>query len=171
MIECFRAFLDRPLGPAAGRAILALATAIFVGFAAVFLLAGGEPHGVDPATVTSPPTAAEPGADQLGLDAGASNRAQLPKQDPQDRPGSAAARRVASALRERRALQHVPYSIGAVSIVLVGADRGRAVLRISAATRAAARRGWHEFLDRFEDRGSLYKPQFVGTLDRGRRPR
>jgi len=171
MIERFRTFLDRPLDPAAGRAILALATVIFVGFAAVFLLAGGEPHGVEPARVAPPPTTAEPDVDQLGLDAGGADRGQLPKQDPQDRPGSAAARRAASALRERRALQHVPYSTGAVSIVLVGADRGLAVLEVSAPTRAAARRGWHAFLDRYEDRGSSYKPRFVGTQDRGRRPR
>lgn len=161
MFERFRAFLDRPLDPAAGRAILALATATLVGFAAVFLLAGGEPHGVDPATVTSPPTAVEPDVDQLDLDAGGSYRAQLPKQDPQDRPGSSAARRAARALRERRALQHVPYSLGAVSVVLVGADRGRAVLRVSAPTPAAARRGWRTFLNRYEDRGSAYIPVFA----------
>lgn len=171
MIERFRTFLDRPLDPAAGRAILALATATLVGFAAVFLLAGGEPHGVEPASVTSSPTIAAPDVDQLDFDAGGSDQAQLPEQDPQDRPGSAAARRAARALRERRALQHVPYSLGAVSIVLVGADRGRAVLRVSAPTRAEARRGWHEFLDRFGDRGSSYKPQFVAALDRTRRSR
>lgn len=170
MIERFRAFLDRPLDPAAGRAILALATASLVGFAAVILLAGGEPRGVDHAQVTSAPTPAAADVDPLDLDAGGSARAQLPKQDPQDRPGSAAARRAASALRERRALQHVPYSLGAVSIVLVGAHRGRAVLRVSAPTRAAARRAWRAFLDRFEDRGSSYKPLFVGSQNRGRRP-
>lgn len=158
MFERFRAFLDRPLDPAAGRAILVLATTIFVGFAAVFLLAGGAPGGVDPTTVASPPTAAQPGTGEIGLDAG---EARLPKQDPQDRPGSPAARRAAQALREHRALQHVPYSLGAVSIVLVDADHGRAVLRISAPTRAVARSGWLAFLDRYEDRGSAYIPVFV----------
>ncbi|MBK5218934.1 MAG: hypothetical protein JJE35_03995, partial [Thermoleophilia bacterium] len=106
-----------------------------------------------PAAVVSPPPAGVP--EQSAVLVPPHRR-----QDPQDLPGSEAATRLAEALRERRALQHVPYRRGELAIELVGARRGKAVLRVSAPDRAAARRGWGEFLRRYRDAGASYLPIF-----------
>ena len=81
-------------------------------------------------------------------------------QDPQDRRGSALARRSGRELASHRALQHVPYRREAVSIALVGARGTRAVLRVSAPTLTAARRSWRSFLRRYRDSGRAYLPRF-----------
>lgn len=175
MIDRFRAFLDRPLDPAAARAILALASAILLGVAALVVLAGGERQPTERLGAAMPretsaaphPPAAISDVDQLERDHAKERAARIPRQDPQDRRGSAAARRAARALRAHRALQHVPYRRGELAIVLVGADRGRAVLRVSAPSRVAARRGWRAFLRRFHDRGEAYTARFVARGEEG----
>jgi hypothetical protein len=153
--------------------VLALASAIFLGFAAVVVLDMGEPGPAvhsRPAKATPaeqapssaallPSSPADVG--QLGSRSGRAGR----RQDPQDRPGSAAARRTSRALRTHRALQHVPYRRGEVAIALVGARNGQAVLRVSAPNIAAARRGWRAYLRRYRDDGRAYLPRFRGPGD------
>lgn len=160
MADRLRALLDRPLDPSAARAILALASTILVGFTAIFFLAASQPEQPTspergPAEVSPPPapaTAVEPPE--------SSRPAEL-RQDPQDVRDSAAARRAGRAIRSHRALQHVSYRRGNLAIDLVGAEGHRAVLRVSAPTRAEGRRGWRAFLRRFRDRGEAYIAQFV----------
>jgi hypothetical protein len=162
MVDRLRALLDRPLDPSAARAILALASAILLGLAALFALAGGEPDRptsqANRPAVTSPSMPAAP-VEEIE-DEAAGHRPPTPRQDPQDVPGSVAARRAARALRSHRALQHVPYRGGGMTIALAGARGSRAVLRVSAATVPAARRGWHRFLRRYRDSGRAYVPVF-----------
>lgn len=165
MIDRFRSLLDRPLDPSAARAVLVLASAIFLGFAAVVVLAAGEPG---PAVQSRPAKATH--TEQVPSTAprptpGASrpeSRRDRParRQDPQDRHGSKAARRAGRELRAHRALQHVPFRRGALRIDLVGAERGHAVLRVSAPNLEAARRGWRAFLLRYSDSGTSYRPRF-----------
>jgi hypothetical protein len=162
MADRLRAFLDHPLDPSAARAIVAFASAILLGLAALFVLAGGEPD--QPIPQEERPTAASsyvPAApvEEVEDEAGG-HRPPARPQDPQDVEGSAAARRAARALRSHRALQHVPYRAGGVAIALIGARGGRAVLRVSAPTVAAARRGWQRFLRRYRDSGRAYVPVF-----------
>lgn len=156
MIDRLRELSERPLSPDAGRAVLALATAIFLGFALLALMARGEQHdrsvrrqGV-PSSVSLPrPTPdAHPGPARSG-----SGRR---RQDPQDHKGSVAARRAAEAIRAHRALQHLPYRDGRLKVDLVGARGTRAVLRVSAPSVRAARLGWHRFLRRYRDSGTAY---------------
>ncbi len=162
MVDRLRALLDRPLDPSAARAILALASAILLGLAALFVLAGGEPD--RPTSREDRPTAASPYVpavpDEEVEDEAAEHRPPARPQDPQDVEGSAAARRAARALRSHRALQHVPYMQGGVTIALVGARGSRAVLRVSAPTVPVARRGWRRFLRRYRDSGRAYVPVF-----------
>lgn len=170
MADRLRAFLDRPLDPSAARAILALASAIMLGFAALFVLAGSEP---DRATSQEArPAAASPSApvapvEEVEAEA-VGHRSSRP-QDPQDVEGSAAARRAARALRSHRAFQHVPYRRGALAITLVGARGDRAVLRVSAPNLSAARRGWRAFLRRYHDQGETYIARFVARGEGRRR--
>jgi len=162
MVDRLRALLDRPLDPSAARAILALASAILLGLAALFVLAGSEPDWPTPPehrTAATAPTAPAAPVEQVE-DEAAEHRPPNRRQDPQDARGSAAARRAARALRSHRALQHVPYRAGGVAVVLMGARGSRAVLRVSAPTVAAARRGWHRFLRRYRDSGRAYVPVF-----------
>lgn len=165
MLDRFHAFLDNPLDPRAGRAMLAFAAAILLGFAALFVLGtagsgrtlvsherapvgAGRPFG----HLSAPPVA--------GDIYEAKREKQVRRQDPQDERGSPAARRANRVLRSRRALQHVPYRTPALSVVLAGAQRGRAVLRVSAATVRAARSGWRRFLRRYDDVARAYLPIF-----------
>lgn len=155
MVERLRALLDRPLDPSVARAILVLASAILVGMAGLFVLAASEPD-----RPTSPERRSA-GSATTAVEAPESPRPVELQQDPQDVRGSAAARRAARALRSHRALQHLPYRRGNLAIILVGAEGHRAVLRVSAPTRAAGRRGWRAFLRRFHDRGEAYIARFV----------
>jgi len=163
VLERFRLFLDRPLAPSAGRAILVLAAAILLGLATLFLLAGGEPDRRaatrESAEAGAPrPLPAPSRVDRPPSRGEWSRRA--PRQDPQDDPASAAARRAARESRSHRALQHLPYRHGGLSVELVGARGRRALLSVSAPTLAAARRGWRAFLRRYRDSGSSYAPVF-----------
>lgn len=167
MLERFRAFLDRPLDPSAGRAMLVFATAILLGFAALFALGASEaghravsregsatPATRRPISVIPPVERVAPKQPERG------RRVRL--QDPQDERGSAAARRATRSLRSHRALQQVPYRDSELTIRLVGSRRGRALLRVSAPTIARAKRGWHRFLRRYRDDGRAYLARFRG---------
>jgi hypothetical protein len=165
VLDRFAAFLDRPLDPRAGRAMLALAAAILLGFAALFVLGAGEsPRRTVPRERAAAPTAGRSVPAPRPVEGARSHVAEparhVPRQDPQDERGSAAARRAASALRTHRALQHVPYRQGRLGVQLVGARGSRALLRVSAPTVAAARRGWRAFLRRYDDAGRSYIPLF-----------
>lgn len=164
MPDRLRILLDHPLERGAARAIVVLSSAILLGLAALLVLADGEPDRPQvptaerPLSADSPPPGdpVDPGEPRMGT-----------RQDPQDVPGSAAARRASRAIRSHRALQHVPYRDGELGISLIGARGSRAVLRVSAPTARAARRGWRRFLRRFEDPGSAYIPVFApgGRVD------
>jgi hypothetical protein len=169
MADRLRAFLDHPLDPSAARAILVLASAIMLGLAALFVLAGsgGErPTSREIRPAASPSVPATP-VEEVE-DEAAEHRPPARPQDPQDVEGSAAARRAARALRSHRALQHVPYRRGELAITLVGARGDRAVLWVSAPSLSSARRGWRAFLRRYHDRGEAYIARFVAP-DEGRR--
>lgn len=162
MVDRLRALLDHPLDPSAARTILVLASAIFLGVAVLFVLAGSDP--APTISREARPPAASPPAPIAPVeeveDEAAGHRPPAHRQDPQDVKGSAAARRASRALRSHRALQHVPYRDGEVTIALAGAQGSRAVLRVSATTVSAARRGWRRFLRRFRDSGRAYVPVF-----------
>lgn len=157
MPDRFRAFLDRPLDPRAARAVLVLALASFVGFAAVALVGLGTEDGRGSSTsaATPAPSSTPPAGGSNGR-----SRATVPRQDPQDRLGTAAAQAARGELRSHRALQHVPYRDDGVLIDLVGARHGRALLLVRGGDLTAARRGWQRFLDRYDDEGADYRPIF-----------
>jgi hypothetical protein len=167
MADRLRALLDHPLDASAARAILVLASAILVGFTAILVLAASQhdpPTSPERVRAESPPPASV-----NALEPGEPPQAPELRQDPQDLKGSAAARRAARAIRSHRGLQHLPYRRGNLAIILVGAEGHRAVLRVSAPTRAAGRRGWRAFLRRFRDRGKAYLARFVvGDAGAGR---
>jgi len=166
MLERFRSFLDRPLDPGAGRAIVACTSAVFLGLGVLVLL-GAVDVAERPAAEPPPPTtASDPPAVPPPVEIPEQIAVPVPphrRQDPQDVPGSEAARRVAEALGARHALQQVPYRRGQLAIELVGARSGKAVLRVSAPTARVARRGWRRFLRRFHDSGRAYVPVFRTT--------
>jgi hypothetical protein len=164
MIDRLRFLLDRPLDPLAARAIVVFATAILTGFVAVFALGSGESgHSVVHREQT-PPAGSQPGLASrhapVEVAPAPKPGAHQRRQDPQDEKNTSAARSATKALRSHRALQHVPYRRGGVSIQLVGARGDRAVLRVSAATARGARRGWHRYLHRYRDSGRAYIPIF-----------
>lgn len=167
MADRLRALLDHPLDPNSARAILVLASGIFLGLTALFVVAASQPdpptprNDVAPSSGSAPPASINP-VDEFGGQAPAAPSASDLRQDPQDVKGSRAARRANRALRSHQALQHVPYRRGNLTISLVGAEGHRAVLRVSGPTRTAARRGWRAFLRRFHDRGEAYIARFVG---------
>lgn len=159
MTDRLRDFPDRPLDPGAARAVLASASVILLGVAALFVLAAGQG---DPTTAPERPAPAHSAPlPAAPIEVGRHDPPAHLRQDPQDIAGSAPARRAARALRSHRALQHVPYRHGNLVIDLVGAEGHQAVLRVSAPTRAAARRGWRAFLGRFRDRGEAYIARFI----------
>jgi hypothetical protein len=165
MIDRLRFLLDRPLDPLAARAVVVFATAILLGFAALFVLGSGE-SGRPPAAgeQASPPPPRFEGSNDAPVSEAHSPAAPRPprrRQDPQDEKGSPAATRAAKALRSHQALQHVPYRRGPFTVRLVGVARGRAVLAIGAPTISAARHGWRRFLRRYGDSGRSYVPRFV----------
>lgn len=164
MVERLRALLEHPLDPSTARAIVVLAGAILLGLVGLFALSAAQPESAVIPPAKRPSAASSPAllAPSEGVkdEAADARRPSTPRQDPQDRKGSAAAERAARALRLHRALQHVPYRDGGVSIELVGARGSRALLRVSAPNVPAARRGWLRFLRRFDDAGRSYLPFF-----------
>lgn len=169
MIDRLRFLLDRPLDPLVARAVVVFASAIWLGFAALYVLAARDPGpsaAPDRQAVLPPP--GEPfGAARAQAAPPAPPAARPRRQDPQDETGSPAARRAAKTLASHRALQHVPYRHAHLSIRLVGARGGRAVLAVSAPTISVARKGWRQFLQRFGDSGRSYVARFSGTGTRG----
>jgi hypothetical protein len=162
MTDRLRALFESPLEPAVARAVVVLALAVGLGAVIVVALAG-----VDRAPVAGRPTTTP----IIGRSAPSTRGrdeapAAMPRQDPQDLPGTAAHRRAAAELAEHRALQHIPFERGGVSIELVGARQGRAVIRIRAATTTASRRAWKAFLARSRDPGDAYAPIFVANRTR-----
>lgn len=169
MIDRLRFLLDRPLDPRAARAVIVLATAILLGFAALFVLGASKSSrraGAGRQAVVAHPRPARPfGAarPEAAQPATPGLRRRRRRQDPQDQKGSSAAARAAKALRSHRALQQVPYRHGDLSIRLVGAHDGRAVLAVSAPRISAARRGWRRFLRRYHDTARSYIPRFTSS--------
>lgn len=162
MVERLRALLERPLDPRLARAVVALAGAVTIGFAALGLLAGGEGgsgslSSAHPSGAGRPATTLSPSPGFRSRRAGSSAP---PRQDPQDRLGDAAHRRAEHELATHRALQHVPYRRGGVAIDLVGARGERAVLAVRAPSLRMAHRGWRAFLNCYRDDGHAYIPVF-----------
>lgn len=165
MADRLRALLDRPLDPGAARAVLAFASAILLGLAALFVLAASQ---ADQPTAPERPALAAPAPGPADpIEVAEDEPAAHLRQDPQDIAGSAAARRAARALRSHRALQHVPYRDGELRIALVGARGSRAVLHVTASTVTAARQGWRRFLARYGDSGKAYVPVFKASGGHG----
>lgn len=164
MIDRLRFLLDRPLDPLAARAVVVFATAILLGFAALFVLGASETGGPVKAgqpAVTRSASGLSSRAPEIEAPSSASSSAPRPQQqDPQDQQGSPAAGRAAKSMRSHRALQHVPYRSGLLTVRLVGAHGDKAVVAVSAPTIAAARRGWRRFLRRYRDDGGAYLPRF-----------
>lgn len=151
-----RELAERPVAPGAARAIVATALAVTVALGCVVALGLGAHrqlfarddarHGeVGPGRPVAVPAAEAPDA---------------ARQDPQDRPGTAAHRRADRELATHRALQHVPWHRGEVSIRLIGARAARAVLSVVGPTTGVDRRAYRVFLRHFHDDGSSYLPRF-----------
>jgi hypothetical protein len=164
---------ERPLDPSAGRIVALLGGAVCLGFAVLIGLGLTGPGATGPARPIASSqalsrVAARP-AVPVARRAAARGTGSRFSQDPQDRPGSAAARRADRGLAVHRALQHVPWRHGGVSIDLVGAIGSKAVLAVRATVVAEAHRGYRAFLRRFHDDGRAYLPRFRARGDhRGR---
>ena len=172
MIDLIRGLLDRPLDPRHARAIVAVASCLTLAFAGLVgfgVISGSRPTAheggdgtSDLAAPTAPPAAAidgSPGGSDEGPDRPEARSKD--RQDPQDRHGSSAYRRARRTLREHRALQHLPFQGRGLSITLTGANRGRAIVRIVAATVPEAKRRWRRFLRRYSDAGGAYEAHFA----------
>lgn len=168
MIDVIRGLLDRPLDPRHARAIVAVASCLTLAFAGLVgfgVISGSRPtaheggQGTGDLAAPTAPIEGSPGVSDEGPD-----RPEAPskdRQDPQDRHGSSAYRRARRTLREHRALQHLPFHGRGLSIVLTGADQGRAIVRIVAATVPEAKRLWRRFLQRYSDAGGAYEARFA----------
>jgi hypothetical protein len=166
MVDRLRALLDHPLDPSAARAILVLASAILVVVAGLFVLAASESDSPVSGRKQAPSVAGSQSGPAISVEPGAVPEMHpSARQDPQDVPGSAAARRASRALRSHRALQYVPYRDDELAITLIGARGSRAVLRVTADTTRDARRGWHRFLRRYRDAGRAYVPIFKAATE------
>jgi hypothetical protein len=153
-----RAAAERPLDPATGRIVAILGGAVCVGFAA--LGATGSPRSSARPAHAGVPAVAPP-LRRTSVPGPSTRSARGRRtQDPQDRPGSPAARRADRELDAHRALQHVPWRHAGASIDLVGARGPKAVLEVRAASIDDARRGYWAFLRHFHDGGRAYLPRF-----------
>ncbi|MBN9621952.1 MAG: hypothetical protein J0H06_03205 [Actinobacteria bacterium] len=169
MAERLRALLERPLEPALARAVVALALAASTGFAVLVLLGAVGRDAPPPSTPaaarvdrpSSPAVPVGPRSTSGGHAAAKGRGHRVAGQDRQDHPGTEAYRRALRESARHRALQHVPYHRGAVTITLVGARGPRAILSVAAPTVALAHRGYRRFLHRFRDPGVAYLPRFL----------
>jgi hypothetical protein len=164
--ERLRALLEDPLDARVARAALALAAGALLGFAAVTALGLAGTHGgraPDPVR-SDRVVAGRPSASIGPVPSASAGRAPAPaaghRQDPQDRPGTAAHRRAERELAGHRTLQHLPYRRAGLAVELVGARGRRAVLAVSAPTLREARRGYRRLLRRWGDDGRAYLPRF-----------
>jgi len=152
-----RGLAERPVSPGVARAILTTALAVTVGIGCVVALGLGARH--EPpidhlrAGIAWVPSVAPA---RSRVEPRTPPEAAHRRQDPQDRPGTAAHGRADQELATHRALQHVPWHRGGVSIRLVGARGRKAVLSVSGPSRAADRHGRRSFLRRFDDDGRSY---------------
>jgi hypothetical protein len=172
VIDLIRNLLDRPLDPRLARAVVMLAITVTFAFAMLVtfgVIAGSVPSEVEdrgnratraPSTPPTESAEAPRGESEEGASTRPGDRPR-PEQDPQDRPGTEDYRRGREELRAHRALQHLPYERGGVAIVLAGADRGRAVVRVTAGTVGRAKQEWRAFLARYRDGGEAYEPRFA----------
>jgi hypothetical protein len=165
MIDRLRFLLDHPLDPLAARAVVVFASAILLGFACLYVLGAQEPgrSAAPERQIVLPPPGGSFGSNRPQAVPSEPHASRRHRQDPQDEAGSPAATRAAKTLRSHRALQHVPYRRGGLSIRLVGARGDRAVIAVSATTVSAARQGWRHFLQRNRDSGRSYIPRFSRT--------
>jgi hypothetical protein len=161
VLDRFLDFLQAPLSGRAARAVLILTAGVCFGFVLLVLLSNAAGDHT------------QPGAEHHdGRRRAVSARSDRDpavaraRQDPQDQPGSAAARAARGELRTHRALQHVPYRGAGVKITLVGARHGRAMLSVRGGDLATERRGWRGFLRRFGDDGGAYIPIFAAGRSR-----
>ena len=163
MTRRLRVLAERPLDPATARIVAILGGAVCVGFAALVglgLIATGSPRPIGRAQGIGSQVAIRPSSTDRGAPTPAA-RPPRSAQDPQDRPDTPAARRARRELAGHRALQHVPLREEGVSISLVGAHAGRAVLAVRGPGIAADRRAWRSFLHRFHDDGHSYLPRLL----------
>lgn len=162
MVDRLRALLEEPHDPAVARIVVWLACAVTLGLTIVVGLggAGGSDHVSRPLVRTRSAAASSSRPTPPPAERSTVGHRPEPRQDPQDRRGSAARHRAEHELASHRALQHVPYRRGGISISLGGARGGRAILVARGPTRALARRGYHRFLLRFHDSGANYLPRF-----------
>lgn len=158
MVDRFLDFLYAPLSGRAGRAVLILTAAVCHGYVLLTLLSIGAGRDAQPADHRDAQRRAVP---VRSARSDPDPRVAHARQDPQDRAGSAAARAARGELRSHRALQHVPYRGAGVTVTLVGARHGRALLSVRGGDLATERRGWRAFLRRFGDDGSAYVPVFA----------
>jgi hypothetical protein len=176
VIDLIRGLLDRPLDPRHARVVVTLAITVTFAFAVLVtfgVIAGSVPNEAEDrggllAERPSAPPPTRPGVDEEPSHLAhrdPSSRARH-GQDPQDRRGSRDYRRARQEIREHRALQHLPFRQGTLSITLIGAERGRAVIRVDAPTIVEARRGWRSFLGRCHDDGRAYRVTFSTTRSR-----
>lgn len=164
MTRRLRELAERPLDPIAGRIVALLGGAVCLGFAVLVGLGLTGPGATGSARPIArshavPRVAAGPAVPSYREAATRGTGPRFP-QDPQDRPGSPAARRADRELDTHRALQRLPWRHGGVSIDLVGASGSKAVLVVRATGVADARRGYRAFLRRFHDDGRAYLPRF-----------
>lgn len=172
MIDRFRDALDRPLDRGPAQAIVALATVVTFAFGVLVVLGiVGHDQTSDPPVAGLPLVRPSAPADQTGVPEpvapSTGGDAAVPSQDPQDRTGTGAYRRARRATDTHRAMQHLPYRIGRVTFALVGADEGRAVIRIAGPSSAVAHRAWGRFLHRFSDDGRAYETRFEAGARNG----
>ena len=185
MRERSRSWTQRQL-PEGRKGVFAVCAGVLLVIAAALILLhasgqdhqGASSHRVAPsravvlapsAAATTPVTPTAPAASKHKKRSSAT-RKRIAAQDPQDHRGTKAAKRAARALASHRALQHVPYRHGAVTIRLTGAlKNGKAVLTVTAPTLREARAGYRRFLKRYHDAGRAYRPRFVARKKAARR--
>lgn len=157
-----RELAERPVSPGVVRAILATALAATAGLGCVVSLGLGAhrrpwvDHDRGNLAELRPDRPAGPPVEPQAPPDDPARR----RQDLLDRPGTPAHRRADRELATHRALQHVPWHRGGVSVGLSGAKGAEAILSVSGPTVGTDRRAYRAFLRRFHDDGRSYLPRF-----------
>ena len=160
MVRRLRALLEAPHDPAVAQAVVVLACVVTVCLLVVIGVGADSRSSGGSSAATPEAASLRPEGETATERRPAPTRRSEPVQDPQDRPGTAAARRARRELASHRALQHVPYRRGGVGITLIGVRGARAVLRVEALSVRAGHRAWWAFLRRYGDDGRSYLPVF-----------